>query len=239
MNDDAAMAGGSDGVEASSADDASRSRDTREIVRPASSPDDPSGSRGRERTAPDILPIVAANLRRMRTRKGYSLERLARASGVSRAMLGQIELAQSAPTINVLWRVASALEVPFSALLGGESETPTAVLRARSAARLTSADGSFSSRPLFPFGQGPRRTEFYELRLVPQGVERAQPHPPGTMENLIVAAGLVAIEVASERHVLEQGDAILFKADVAHAYENLAASESVMHLVMTYTVDVG
>ncbi|HTU64105.1 MAG TPA: helix-turn-helix transcriptional regulator, partial [Polyangiales bacterium] len=55
----------------------------------------------------DVLPAVAANLRRLRTRKGFSLERLARASGVSRAMLNQIELARSAPTVNVLWRIAT------------------------------------------------------------------------------------------------------------------------------------
>ncbi|MEY4512586.1 MAG: hypothetical protein RLZZ450_4708 [Pseudomonadota bacterium] len=114
---------------------------------------------GNSRPTKDVLPVVAQNLRRLRTRKGYSLERLARASTVSRAMLSQIELAQSAPTINVLWKIASALSVPFSALLGGEGETPTSILRAQGAARLTSADGSFSSRPLFPFGQGPRRTE--------------------------------------------------------------------------------
>jgi len=193
---------------------------------------------GSARATKDVLPVVAANLRRLRTRKGYSLERLARASGVSRAMLSQIELAQSAPTINVLWKIASALSVPFSALLGGEGETPTSILRAHGAARLTSADGSFSSRPLFPFGQGPRRTEFYELRLTPHGVERAQAHPLGTTENLIVAEGAVAIQVGSERHVLEQGDAILFKADVEHSYENLSDRESAMYLVMTYTVDI-
>jgi len=196
------------------------------------------GELGTGRATKDVLPVVAANLRRLRTRKGYSLERLARASSVSRAMLSQIELAQSAPTINVLWKIASALNVPFSALLGGEGETPTSILRAHGAARLTSADGSFSSRPLFPFGQGPRRTEFYELRLTPRGVEHAQAHPLGTTENLIVAEGAVAIQVGSERHVLEQGDAILFKADVEHAYENLTDRESAMYLVMTYTVDI-
>ena len=62
-------------------------------------------------------PVVGANLRRLRNQRGLSLERLAQISGVSRAMLGQIELGQSAPTINVLWKIASALEVPFSALI--------------------------------------------------------------------------------------------------------------------------
>ena len=53
----------------------------------------------------------------MRVKRGLSLERLAKASGVSRAMLCQIELGQSAPTINILWKIARALDVPFSALI--------------------------------------------------------------------------------------------------------------------------
>jgi DNA-binding XRE family transcriptional regulator len=59
--------------------------------------------------ATDLAPVVGGNLRRLRTRRGLSLERLAQISGVSRAMLGQIELGQSAPTINVLWKIARAL----------------------------------------------------------------------------------------------------------------------------------
>src|SRR5262249_33367562 len=62
-------------------------------------------------------PTLGENLRRLRRRKGFSLDRLARASGVSRAMLGQIELAQSAPTLPLLSRVATGLAVPFGALL--------------------------------------------------------------------------------------------------------------------------
>ena len=66
--------------------------------------------------ATDLAPVVGANLRRLRTKRGLSLERLSQLSGVSRAMLGQIELGQSAPTINVLWKISRALEVTFSAL---------------------------------------------------------------------------------------------------------------------------
>src|SRR5262245_61178060 len=71
--------------------------------------------------SPDLVPVVGANLRRLRTKRGLSLERLARVSGVSRAMLSQIELAYSAPTINVMGRIARALEVPFGALLSSEA----------------------------------------------------------------------------------------------------------------------
>src|SRR5437763_15311208 len=65
----------------------------------------------------DLAPVVGANLRRLRMRRGLSLEKLAQKSGVSRAMLGQIELGQSAPTINVLWKIARALDVTFATLI--------------------------------------------------------------------------------------------------------------------------
>lgn len=186
----------------------------------------------------DVLPAVAANLRRLRTRKGFSLERLARASGVSRAMLGQIELAKSAPTVNVLWRIATALHTTFSSLLGGEGESTVLVLREQTAARLRSADGLFTSRPLFPFGRGPRRTEFYELRLAPGGVELASAHPPDTTENLVVSAGRLSIQVHGKEHILETGDAIMFRADVEHSYKNLGDTPTIMFLVMTYAADI-
>src|SRR5580693_888365 len=89
----------------------------------------------------DLAPAVGANLRRLRTKRGLSLERLAKASGVSRAMLGQVELGQSTPTINVLWKIARALDVPFSALITDRSARGTTLLPAHRARVLTSHDG--------------------------------------------------------------------------------------------------
>jgi len=153
-------------------------------------------------------------------------------------MLGQIELNQSTPTISVLWKVARALNVPFSALITEPNETRVQVLAATSAKILTSHDGAFKSRALFPF-DAPRRVEFYELRLAAGAVERADAHPPGTMENLVVTHGDVEIRVGDERHQLGLGDAIQFPADVPHEYGNSGRDEAVMYLVMTYADEVG
>jgi transcriptional regulator with XRE-family HTH domain len=186
----------------------------------------------------DLAPVVGANLRRLRTRRGLSLERLAQISGVSRAMLGQIELGQSAPTINVLWKIARALEVTFSALISARTQSGALVLRSQESKILTSKDRSFSSRALFPFDE-PRRVEFYELRLSAGSVEDADAHPPGTTENLVVTAGTVEIDVAGDTHRLETGDSILFEADTPHAYRNPGKGEAVMYLVMTYAEEIG
>ena len=188
--------------------------------------------------SPDLVPLVAANLRRLRTRRGLSLERLSRSSGVSRAMLSQVELGYSAPTINVMWRIARALEVPFGALLATDPRDGVQVLRAAEARRLTSHDGAFSSRALFPTDAS-RRSELYEIRLRGRGFERASAHAPGTTQNLVVNAGRVVIAVGGESFALERGDALLFAADREHSYENPELDDALLYVVMTYATAVG
>ncbi len=192
-----------------------------------------------EDKAPDLAPVVGANLRRLRTERSLSLEGLARISGVSRAMLGQIELGQSAPTINVLWKIAKALDLPFAALMSQpESTTGPRVIKASRTKRLTSHDGGFSSRALFPFDE-PRRVELYELILKAGAVEEADAHAAGTKENLAISSGDVVIVVDGVENALGPGDAIVFDADVPHAYKNVGDSDAVMYLVMSYVEPQG
>jgi quercetin dioxygenase-like cupin family protein len=87
---------------------------------------------------------------------------------------------------------------------------------------------------------GEGKIESYELRLAPKHVENAEAHAPGTVENLIVAAGSVEIRPGGETpRVLKQGDAILFEADVPHGYGNVGDGEAILYLVMTYVQSIG
>ena len=96
-----------------------------------------------------------------------------------------------------------------------------------------SPDGRFSSRALYPFEEKPE-AELYELRLSGHSREDARAHAPGTRENIVVTAGRLDLDVGSEHYELEKGDAIVFTADVPHAYVNPSTEECVMYLVMTY-----
>ena len=186
----------------------------------------------------DLAHVLGRNLRRLRTRRGHSLERLAKLSGVSRAMLGQIELGRSVPTIALLWKVARALDVPFAALTSSSGQSGTVVLRRERTKTLASFDSGFTSRALFPFDTE-RRVEFYELELRAGAEEKAEAHAPGTMENLVVAQGAVELVAGPESHRLNRGDAIVFEADVPHIYRNIGDGDAVMYLVMTYADTVG
>lgn len=186
------------------------------------------------RTGDDNLGLIVGwNMKRLRSRLNLSLESLAKLSGVSRAMLGQIETGRSVPTINVVWKIARAFNVPFSTLIATPDTDQVRVLPASEAKILTSITGDFSSRALFPFGTE-RRAEFYELRLKANGVEDAEPHALGTTENLVVVHGAMEIEVAGLVKKLGPGDAIVFQADQPHIYRNPAKEEVLAYLVMTY-----
>ena len=177
--------------------------------------------------------IVGRNVKWLRLRRNLSLEGLSRLCGVSRAMLGQIELGRSVPTINIVWKIANAFDVPFSTLVTSHEAEAYRLLPADQTKILSSASGEFSSRALFPF-DGERQTEFYEIRLKPGGIEQADAHAVGTTENLVVVKGLLEIKFGEETLRLSPGDAILFQADAPHSYRNTSKTELLAYLVMTY-----
>jgi transcriptional regulator with XRE-family HTH domain len=177
--------------------------------------------------------IVGQNIKRLRQRRNLSLEALSKLSGVSRAMLGQVELARSVPTINIVWKIANAFNVPFSTLITSHEAEQLRFLPASQTKILTSASGEFSSRALFPF-DGERRTEFYEIRLSPGSVEEADAHAVGTVENLVVVKGALELTVGSETQLMSPADSIIFLADKPHSYRNPSTIELVAYLVMTY-----
>ena len=176
---------------------------------------------------------VASNLQRLRSKRLLSLDGLARSSGVSRAMLAQIETGRSVPSIKVLCKIAKGLKVSVAAFLEHREFEGVAVLPARESKRLVSADGAFVSRALFPYDVS-RQTEFYELRLSPLSEEVSVGHGPGVQENIVVSQGALEITVNDERFLLSTGDSILFYADQPHRYRNPVDSEAVAYLVVTH-----
>jgi transcriptional regulator with XRE-family HTH domain len=165
------------------------------------------------------------------------MDELATRSTVSKAMLHQIEMGKSVPTIAVVWRIADGLKVPFSDLLAQPQCSSDVVLRREDAKLLTNAAGTFSSRALFPFDSPARTAEFYELRLKPGGIEKAAAHARGTVEHLILVSGAVEVDVDGTLHRLADGDCLVFVADRPHIYRSIDPKrESLLYLMMTYAL---
>jgi transcriptional regulator with XRE-family HTH domain len=75
-------------------------------------------------TIVDALDAFGERLRTERRARGWPLDRLAAASGVSRAMISKIERGESSPTAVVIGKLSAALEVSVPELLAPGYEWP-------------------------------------------------------------------------------------------------------------------
>jgi transcriptional regulator with XRE-family HTH domain len=195
--------------------------------------------RARKKTPPTepaeaISRHLGGRVKHLRTDRGWSLEALANASGVSRSMLSQIEREQANPTLAVTLRIAQA----FGMILGDLLEMPSAtssvnVIRADDRAFHYRSDKNCRIRTLSPLNLE-KDVEFYEVQLQPGGALRSAPHFKGTREFLTVQKGLVRIESAADAETLNPGDSASYRADVPHAIVNVGKGEAVMFLVDIY-----
>lgn len=176
--------------------------------------------------------IVGENLRHFRRLHGLSLEQLAQLSGVSRAMLGQIETGKSAPTINLLGRIAEALKISVSALIASPGSGGTIIITREAAMVLTMSNGRYSSRTLFPLGD-PRAIEIYEVALAPDHQEFFEALASGARKALVLLSGEIELVIGGGAPTrLSVGDAVLFSSDTAHSLRNLGRDEAKAFLVV-------
>ena len=170
----------------------------------------------------------------LRDERGWSLEVLAEASGVSRSMLSEIERSKANPTLVVTYRIAKAFGLGISELIEPTGGTPTIqVVRANDPAQVFRADKRHQVRTLSPLSNE-KDVEFYEIRLPVKGELRSQGHIAGTRELLVVAAGEIRLESGSDVQMLTAGDSAIYRADLPHALVNFGSDEAVMYLVDVY-----
>lgn len=180
---------------------------------PALAADDDNGTPG--------TGALASELRRQRKTKGMSLDDLAEASGVSRAMISKIERGQSSPSTSTLSKLVDALETTVSRLLGQESKPHDVVLiRHDQQTTLTDPDTGFSRRVLSPILPG-RGLDFVMAELPAKSDTGALvAHTLPVEEYIYVLSGTLIVTVGDTRTVLGASDALYYRADLPHRFEN-------------------
>lgn len=183
---------------------------------------------------PEPSQYLAATLRQLRQQQGWSLERTAGETGVSKAMLGQIERGESSPTVATLWKIASGFHTSLSTFLEPTpAEERGTVLRSADALRAQPATDQMLVAPLFPY-DARFGFEMFELTLLPGYERRSDPHEAGVTEHVIVVRGEMELLVNGEWLVLGEGSAVRFAADQAHGYRNRGSAPAVFHNLIHY-----
>lgn len=178
---------------------------------------------------------LGKRVKKLRADRGWSLEELATASGVSRSMLSEVEREKANPTLTVTFRIARAFGMTLQELIESAetSASKIQVIRANDRNQVYRSDKQCEIRTLSPLNLE-KDVEFYELSLKPGGALRSQPHFEGTREFLTVEEGSVRIESDQDTDDLTKGDSGTYRADVPHAIVNTGKGDALVFLVVIY-----
>jgi transcriptional regulator with XRE-family HTH domain len=171
------------------------------------------------------VPIARA-VRRLRAERSWTLDELARRSGVSRRLIVQIEQARANPSIGTLLRLTDAFEVTLSELLPVQPAATAGVRAAGEELQLWSGPRGGAGRLLV--SRGP--LELWSWTLEPDERHESAGHRPGCIELISVTAGTLHLEVGDDSVTLSVGDNAWFEGTEAHAYRN--PTDSATHFTL-------
>jgi XRE family transcriptional regulator, regulator of sulfur utilization len=182
----------------------------------------------------NIYKHIATTLKDLRKKKGWSLDKTALATGVSKAMLGQIEREESSPTIATLWKIATGFEASFSSFIEEiDSTSSEAIYRTGQVQTIHPDDKKIRVLSLFPF-EPQLNFELFVIELLP-GCEHLSPsHKDGVVEHVVVVQGNMEVLVDGEWQKLSHGEGIRFSANKPHGYRNLMPEIATFHDIIHY-----
>ncbi|WP_077074820.1 helix-turn-helix domain-containing protein [Aedoeadaptatus urinae] len=179
-----------------------------------------------------ICKTIAKNIKKIREDQKLSMDQLASMSGVSKSMIGQIERAETNSSISTLWKLASGLHVPFTALIEQSKEHVMRVDK-ESVNIVKNEDGLFRMYPYFPIDEN-RNFEILYIELDPGACSHSEPHATGTEEYIIVFGSTLELTIGEETHEIHSGDAIYFTANEPHSYRNNTEEPLTMINIISY-----
>jgi transcriptional regulator with XRE-family HTH domain len=173
---------------------------------------------------------LARNIRHLREARGLTQQQMAKLSGIPRATWGHLESGSANPTLAVLDRVATALQVPIEELTAAPRSSGRLYPKA---ALVSRKQGDGIVRKLLP---DPIPGMLIDRMEIPAGGQIiGVPHMPGTREYLTCESGVISLAAGGERWRLTPGDVVVFRGDQRHSYTNAGNRTAVGYSVVILT----
>ena len=190
------------------------------------------------------LHALGTEIRALRTGQGMSTVQLARSCGVSPSLISQVERGIVAPSLEVLWAVARALDVPIGTFFQHEADIPAEhdggdgqedgrkaiVVRAGQRKRL-GLTPSLTYQLLSPDLR--RQIEFVWVEFGPGEEGPLEPFIHSGEEQMVVIEGQMTVVIDSEHWVLDKGDCITFDSSLPHRAANRGTRPAVVIAAIT------
>src|SRR5919106_2859248 len=158
-----------------------------------------------------FVKTVAANVRMLRMQADLTLADLAAAAGLGKSTLAQLESGKGNPSVETLWAIAAALQVPFARIVE-EVRPSLRVVRARDVPAMRSEETPGWAGRLLSASHGRGTFDLYALDLEAGAVRHADPHHAGVTEHLLVVTGRLRAGPAGNTVELGTGDLVTFGA---------------------------
>jgi transcriptional regulator with XRE-family HTH domain len=170
---------------------------------------------------------LGQNIRQLRGARGLTQAQIAKLAGLPRATWANLETGAANPTLAVLARVATALQVTLEELIAAPRAAVQHYPRGSLPTRLR---GEVEVRRLLP--DAIPGMEIERMALPPRARLVGVPHTPGTREYFACEAGEIELVAAGERWRLASGDTVAFRGDQRHSYFNPGATRAVGYSVV-------
>ncbi|ADY13901.1 helix-turn-helix domain-containing protein [Sphaerochaeta globosa] len=184
-------------------------------------------------------PMIGKNIQRIRNSRKLTLNVLSERSGVSKAMLSQIESDKVNPTVATVWKIARGLNVELNDLLDTDDQ-PKRVFSLNPAGddapKMETHDNGVSIRILSPLNMV-EELEMYLLTFEGHSKLASEPHYPGTQEFLTVVKGAVKVQVGENTAEIKKGDFLVYHCDIDHSITNESSQPATVHMVVRFTPD--
>lgn len=162
--------------------------------------------------------IIAINLKELRTERNLTLGQLSKISGISKAMLSDIEKGSSNPTINTIWKIANGLNVPYTKLMEGIGKEATVI---RKSAPVMQTGETEHYRVYCYFRSTPvRNFELFYVELDAGCSNASIGHSEKTQEYIYIIQGELVLHTETGDYILNEGDSLVFDSSIAHTYIN-------------------
>lgn len=167
-----------------------------------------------EASSESVRDMLATNLRRARVELDISLSEVSRRSAIGKSTLSQLEAGTGNPTIETVFSLSRALELPISELLDSRHGSGMTVVRSEELEVLSGE--AVDLRMLRRTETEDAITEVYDQQVRTGATQRSLGHV-GT-EHTIVQSGTLRVEVQGSTANLDPGDCVAFDAAQPHSY---------------------
>ena len=176
--------------------------------------------------------IIGNNLNRYRKKKGFSLDKVADMTGVSKGMLAQMERGEANPSISTLWKIANGLHISSTSLLEVKPDE-LVIIKKSDLTPITEDNDKYIVLPAFPFDFR-KKFEILIVDLWGGCVHCSEPHEKGVEEYIYVCKGEFELTIQGTNYKLNEGDSMKFLADKVHEYRNNSKELSTLHIIIHY-----